>query len=225
MSSRTLETSLLYPDISDIIANPDDIYNPIFKFETKLHTEEKDLDNTDGLLLNDIYIVRNYVENISDYIEIKLSISMGTFLYDVYDYLNNIEVTLITTKQLYKDKQPFSIKERYKAIYLLEKNQGLPNTISQSKDDLNNNMPVVITLQLLDRSAETIRIKTTHGNFDKGINSNSDMSIAGFLKSVISEQTNKILIENKQSIDSFNIEDPDNKDKLKAITIPSLLEL
>lgn len=219
--SRIIDNSKLYPDISDIIGNHPVKYNAIFNFETKLHTEDKDLDYTDAVLLTDIYIIRDYVENMADYIEVKISIPLGTFLYDVYDKLDNIEVTLITTKQLTDNNQLFSVKERYKAAYLLEKNTSIPNTISQSKTDLNNQMPVIITLQLVDRSAETIRVKTTQGNFDMSINKNKDMNIGTFLKSVISEQTNKILIENKQSLDSFNIEEIDNKDNLLSVTIPS----
>lgn len=226
MTSLSVESSMLYPDIQDIIKNPSEDYNAIFSFETKLHTDEKDLDYTDGLWLVDIYIIRNYIENISDYIEIKLSIPVGTFLYDVYDKLDNIEVTIITTKQLRQPNgEPLSIKERYKGIYLLEKNIDIPNMIKQTKEDLNNQMPLIITLQLLDRSVETIRIKTTQGSFDKDINGNKDMGISTFFKSLISEQANKVLIENKPALDGIDIEEPDNKDKLKAITLPSFTRI
>lgn len=219
--SYSLETSMLYPDISDILKNPIENYNPIFSFESKLHTVDKDLDYTDGVSLVDVYILRNYIENISDYIEIKVSIPIGTFLYDIYDNLDNIEFTMITSKQMYKNNEPITVIERYKAIYLLEKNLAIPNTISQTKDDLNNQMPLIITFQLLDRSVEPLRIKTTQGNFDMSINNNKDMSISTFIKSIISEQSNKILIENKPILNGINIEKPDNNDKLKAITLSS----
>lgn len=222
MPSLTTELSQLYPDIADIVKAHDVKYNAAFKFETKLHTVDKDLDHTDGVLLNSISIIRDYVENVSDYIEIQLTISLGTYLYDVYKYLDNIEVTLITHKQRFKEKKPFIVKERYKAVYLLEKNDKIPTTVNQSKEDLNQNMPVVITLQLLDRSVETLRIKTTQGNFDSKLNpKNKDMSPKAFLKSIISEEANKILIENKPALDNISIEEPDQKEQLKAITLPS----
>lgn len=219
--SYSFETSVLFPDISDITKNTDEDYDPIFSFESKLHTVDKDLDYTDGISLVDVYILRNYIENISDYIEVKVSIPVGTFLYDIYDNLDNIEFTMITSKQMRKNGDPVTITERYKAVYLLEKNMAVPNTISQTKEDLNNQMPLIITLQLLDRSVETIRIKTTQGNFDMGINKNKDMGIATFMKSVISEQSNKILIENKPILDGIDIEKTDNIDNLKAITLSS----
>lgn len=222
MPSLTNTESLLHQDINDIIKTPKDKYNAIFSISAKLHTVDKDLDSGDGVILNDISIMRDYVENISDYIEVSLSIHLGTFIYDVYPYLDNIEFTLITHKQLYQGKKPIIHTERYKAVYVLEKNNNIPTTPNQSKADLDQNLPVVITLQLLDRSVETLRIKTTQGNFDKVINpKNKDMSTKAFLKSIISEEANKILIENKPPLDNISIEDPDNTEPLKAITIPS----
>lgn len=219
--ATSISNSLLANDINDILKSHKVNYSGLFTIETKLHTELKDLSTSDGILLSSIYILRDYINNISDYIEVKLSVPLGTFLYDVYEHLDNIEVTLITEKQLYQDKKPYKEKERYKAVFLLDKNTGIPNIINQAKDDLNNRPPITITLQLIDRSVETLRIKTTQGNFDKSINKNSDMSISGFIKSIISEQANKILIENKPSLDKILIEKPDNSDSLKAITIPS----
>ena len=222
MPSLTTEQSQLYPDISDIVEAHDVKYSGAFSFETKLHTVDKDLDYTDGVILNGITIIRDYVENVSDYIEIQLSVPLGTYIYDIYKYLDNIELTLITQKQKYQDKKPFITKERYKAVYLMDKNSKIPTQVNQSKDDLNQNLPIVITLQLLDRSVETLRIKTTQGNFDSKINpKNKDMSPKAFLKSIISEEANKILIENKPPLDAISIEEPDQQDDLKAITIPS----
>jgi len=226
MPSLTTDTSQLYPDIADIVKAYEEKYNAVFTVEAKLHTVDKDLDSTDGVILNGITIIRDYVENISDYIEIQLSMHLGTYIYDVYKYLDNIEVTLITHKQRYKDKKPFTTKERYKAVYLLDKNAKIPTTVNQSKEDLNQNLPIVITLQLLDRSVETLRVKTTQGNFDKKLNpKNKDMSPKAFLKSIISEESNKILIENKPPLDNISIEEPDQQDQLKAITIPSFTRI
>lgn len=222
MPSLTVESSKLYPDIADIIKAPEDKYSAAFLFETKLHTTDKDLDVSDGVILNSILIVRDYKNNMADYIEIQLSMHLGTYVYDVYPYLENIELTLITYKQLHQGKKPFSRKERYKAVYMLDKNDKIPTTSNQSKEDMNQNLPIVITLQLLDRSAETVRVKTTQGNFGKKINPmNKDMGLKSFIKSIVSEEVNKILIENQPPIDSISIEEPDNIEQLASVTIPS----
>jgi len=226
MTSLTVERSLLYPDITDILATHTDKYVSSFNTIVKLHTEEKDLDYTDLINIAGINVLRDYVTNITDYIEIKLTIPLGLFIYEVYPYLDNIEVTLITQKQLYKGKNPVTISERYKAVYLIDKNTAIPTNTSISKFDLDQQLPAVIVLQLIDRSAETIRIKTTQGNFHNRVNiSNKDMSPKAFLKSILSEETNKILIENNPPLDSIQIEEPDNKEQLKSIVIPSYTRL
>lgn len=222
MASHSVESSLLFPDIQDIISShKDSKFDPIVNIEAKLHTVEKDLNYEDGLIISDLNIYRNYVEDISDYIEITFTMLIGTFIHDVYPFLDNIEVTLITEEQLYKSTKPNTILERYKAVYLLDKNSHIGTNVNMSKNDLNQLPPINIVLQLLNRSAETLRIKTIQGNYDKSINKNKDMSIESFLKSIISEQSNKVLIENKPSIDYIEIEKPDNTDKLTSITLPT----
>ena len=217
----SLYNSQLIEDINDIIKPHKDKYVSTFNFKIKLHTEKKDLDYTDGIFLVQLDIIRDFVNNISDYIEAIISIPFGTFMFDVYNYLDNIEITLIYNRQLYNGDKPIEIIERYKAVFLLDKNPKLPNMTNYNKVDLNNQMPLSITFQLIDRSVETLRIKTLTGSFDKAVNSNKSNSIDVFLKSVISEQANKILIENKPCLDNIFIEKVDNTQELKSITIPS----
>jgi len=222
MPSLTVNSSLLFQDINDIQKQPLEKYVSTFNIIVKLHTEEKDLDYVDNVTIAGINILRDYIENITDYIEVKLTIPLGTFVYDVYPHLDNIEVTFITEKQLYNTKKPVLRTERYKAVYLIDKNTSIPTNTSQSRNDLNQNLPVVISLQLVDRSAETLRIKTTNGSFHNKINpANTDMSPKSFIKSIISEEANKILIENNPPIDSVFIEEPDNKEQIQALVLPS----
>jgi len=90
------DQSRLSLDINDVIAPFDDSsYHQYFLFEAKLHTVDKDLTIEDGIAVNNIKILRDYIDNVSDYIEIGVIIPQGTFIYDVYDKLDNIEFTLI----------------------------------------------------------------------------------------------------------------------------------
>lgn len=214
------DQSRLSLDINDVIAPFDDSsYHQYFLFEAKLHTVDKDLTIEDGIAVNNIKILRDYIDNVSDYIEIGVIIPQGTFIYDVYDNLENIEFTLICKKQL--GGKSNTIKTRYRAIYLLDKNKNYSNIYNQTKEDLNQLAPIIITLQLVDRSVEVIRLKTTSGSFDPTVNKNKDMSITNFLKSVISTETNKILIENRPSLEALDIEPPDNTEPLQSLTIKS----
>ncbi len=79
----------------------------------------------------------------------------------------NIEIIFIITKQFYKNKKLVSITKKYKIVY---KNRNLTDVISGSKDDLNKQLPIVVTFQLLNIAVETIKIKIIFNNINKLIN-------------------------------------------------------
>ena len=219
----TFDKSRVQNDINEIIA-PDKskVYHPYFMYTLKLHTVDKDLGPEDNIVLHSIKIERNYLDNIHDYIEIEALIPQGVFFTDIYDYLNNMEATLICAKQLSdSEDSPVMVSERYRLIYPLDKNREYPNLVSQLPGDLNNLPPIRVVFQLVDRAAEALRIKTVSGSFDPKITKNKDMSIKSVLKSIISSQANKILIENKPCLEAVYIEEPDNTEQLKAFTLNS----
>lgn len=206
-SSRIIE------DINDIVKNKPSVKASI-DIEIKLHTEVSDLNYEDGVYLDGIFIQKDFANNITDYIEINLKVGLGTYIYDIYDYLHNIELSLI-----YVDQLSEKIIERYKAVYLKDSNSRIPVILNASKTDLNQQPAVNIKLQLLDRSAEIMRIKTTQGNFDAGLNGKS--TIENFFKSIIGDQASKLSIENKPCLDAIDIEKPDNTNPVTSITLPS----
>lgn len=214
--------SLIFQDIADIIELPSDPYSSEFVSEVKLHTVDKDLDNRDGVSVAGIHVYRDYLERMSDYIEIQVTCLLGTYVYDIYPYLHNIELTLYTFRQEKPGGQEIMVAERYKAVYLLERNMSTPVVTQAPRENLNQELPISLTLQLIDRSSETLRIKTLQGSFDKRINpTNTDMTTGVFLKSLLSSHVDKILIENRPAIDRLEIEPPHNAEELKAITIPT----
>lgn len=221
MSAQTTDTSATYLDIKDIIANHSEPYSSTFSMEAKLHTVDKDLSSLDHITVVEMSILRDYVLNMSDYTEITLLVPIGTFVYDIYPYLDNIEVTLIVNKQLSKDGKVQRVMERYKAVYLLDKNKNKPTMSSASKEDLNQELPTTLTLQLLDRAVEVLRIKTTQGSFDHRVSSNKNLTVENFIRSVVSEEANKILIENKPILNHIDIEPVDNKEPLSGLVVPS----
>lgn len=224
--STNAKTSPIFLDVKDIISQPQDPYSSFFETEVKLHTVDKNLDNKDGLVVAGWLLFRDYRKNISDYVEITLTCLLGSYCYDIYPYLNNIELTVYTKRQLKPGGKPVVIAERYKAVYLLDRNMNTPSKPKGTKDDLNQRPPVKLTLQLLDRSSEVLRIKTVQGSFDKSVNSsNKDMSVGSFLQSLISAQVGKVSVEGKPVIDAVNIEPPSNTASLKSITIPSGVRL
>lgn len=200
-------------------------YNPVFGVEAILHTKEKDIRYTEGFHIHDLVIIRDYVNNIGDIIEASFSIPLGTFIYDIYDNLDNIEVTLKTEKQFFKssngiDKEPVVTVERYKAVYLRDKNSNIPNNKENSKDDLNQNLPLILYFQLLDTSVESIRIKTTGGN-----PALEETDLKDIVRNIISTETANILVNNKPPIDFIQIEKFDNEKPIKDLVIPSFTRI
>lgn len=196
---------------------------PYFQSSMTLHTPNKDLTSSDGIYLSSLVVHRDYVENIGDYIHASVVIPLGTFMYDVYDYLENIEVTIRKRKQFNRldknsknDRHPISV-ERYKAVFSKEKNAAVPNTKEMSKEDYNQRLPITLSLQLMDRSVEAIRIKTTSSSFSM----EGDVKATSMLRNILSKETANILVDNKLPIDFIQVDDPDNKAPLNNVVIPS----
>lgn len=210
--------SKLAPDLNDILAS-NTPYKPSIEIELKLHTELKDLTTADGVSLDSILQIRDYENNISDYTEVKLIVSLGTYNYDIYPYLANIEITLVYYDQVYEGSKPAKVVERYKAVYLKDLNDKIPTMLNASKDDLNQQAPISLTLQLIDRAAEVLRIKTVSGNFEPSTNGGKKADV--FLRSLISAQCTKALIENKPAIQSIEVEKADNVEDIPSVTLPS----
>lgn len=223
--SHTPHSSLdskLTDDINDILASTE-LYKPSIEIEVKLHTAYKDLGSVDGLSMLSMLQVRDYENNISDYIEIRLIVSLGTYIYDIYPYLDNIEVTLVYYDQIYKGSKPIKVLQRYKAVYLKDLNDKIPTILNVSIDDLNQQPPVTLTLQLIDRSAEVLRIKTISGNFEPKINGTKKVDV--FLRSIIAAQCVKVLVDNKPAIEAVDVEKADNVENIASVTIPSYTRL
>jgi hypothetical protein len=214
--------SKLTNDLNDILDSTSD-YKPTIEIELKLHTEEKDLTTADGIVLGSILQIRDYENNVADYTEVKLIVYLGTYVYDIYPNLSNIEVTLIYYDQLYEGDKPAKVVERYKAVYLKDLNAQIPTLLNASMNDLNQQAPITLTLQLLDRSAEVIRVATVQGNFEPSMNGGKKPDV--FLRTIISDQGSKITIENKPAIQSIDIEKADNVEDIPSITLPSFTRI
>lgn len=196
---------------------------PTFAYETVIHTKDANLTYTSGIFLLSLYISRDYENAMTDYIEAKFSVPLGTFIEDIYPYLENCEVTLRVKKQFSSGgvvSKPVIASERYKAIFLKDKNSVVPNNKTQTKADLDQQLPAAITLQLLDRSAEAIRIKTTAGGVkyesSSGLSGKSDAQ--GYLENIFTQECKKILIDGKPIVPVVKVIKPDNNTTPKIAT-------
>lgn len=195
-----------------------------FRFTCEVHCATKNLTYADMVYMKDLAVFRDYEDNFADVIELSLMFPMGTFMYDVYDGMENLEITLKELTQFYEaaaartDTKPYVKTTRYKAVYLKDKNKAIPNTRAMSRDDLNQRLPVVVMFQLIEKPAEAMRIKTTGGSFSCG---NGGVTAEQFLRNTFSEESNKILVDNQPPIDVFDIAKFDNTGAVKQLLIPS----
>ena len=193
----------------------------VFKMEVVIHTKDKNISSDDNIYLHALIVNRDYENNIGDHIEAQISIPPGTFIEDVFPYLENCEVTVRVKKQYTVNgsvgKKPFVSATKYKAVFLKDKNRSLPNNKLYSKIDMNQQPSFILTLQLIDKSVEAMRIKTAGGSFSiTGVK-----GVKEALKTVLSSEASKVFVENKPCIDFIQMQEPDNPGKLDSLTMPS----
>lgn len=222
---NTIQSTALWPDISDIINNKDgNTSNISLDIDIKIHNELYDITKYEGLSMIGTVISRDYVGNIGDYMEAVFKIPLGTYILQIYPYLNNTEVSFIRDERIIVKGKPSVRIERYKAVFLKDRNASLPTHVAGSLSDMNQSGTVPLVLQLIDRSVEVLRIKTTFGAFDKASVTETNVpnyKINDFLSSILSQEANKIILDGKAAIDFIDIEKPDNTENLSSLVLPS----
>lgn len=215
MSDFIIEQSVIWPDIKDIMYSGQKEVR--YEYRGLLHTEKEDIPI---LKIVTIDVIRDYINKIGEEIHIDFMIGFGDYIYKLYPYRNNLELTI--KKILLNDtggnvaKDSTISVERYKAIFLVNENQVV-NTSNLSHIDINTlnaSDTVSIKLQLIDRALEVLRIKTTHGIY-KNITQRQLMS------SILISESNKITIDGKPSVPGLDLVDPDNEDVKNNIVIPN----
>lgn len=215
-------SSPLFQDMRDIATEPPG-YKAYFLYGTTLHTKNEDIDESKRLFISSFKTYSDFVGAMTDYIEIDLYCSLGTYIYDIYPYADDLELTVKVWKQHRLGEETTGyVEERFKAVFLMEKNNSIPTAKGAPRDILDREPPVIITLQLLDRSAMALRAKTTQGAFNNVLSeTNVDMTGSSLLKSILSTEASQIKITSDVAIDAVNIEEADNKTPMESIVIPT----
>ena len=219
--SVTLADSPLYDEIHEI-TKPEAGFRPHFLLAVTIHTKEKDLTIDDGVILFGQTLVRDYVGSMGDYIDIDLKILPGTFVYDLYPYADELEVTLSITKQLRTTGGSYVTDTTYTASYPLDKNNQLPTNSTAPREVLNTRPHLDVKLQLTDKSVMAMRVLTCQGIVNmKESEKNKDMKPDAILKSIINTETDKLKVGGKPIIDKITIEPGDNDTPRETVVIPT----
>ncbi len=209
-----LETTTLRPILKKIIAGGKKAVR--FNYEGILHTVKENIPITKLISLD---IIRDYGGKVGDYGYLEVLIPMGVYTNRIYPYRNNLEFTIKRMELqeegmgLEKNKKPLITK--YKAIFLADQNPIVnakgPDMANENDMDISN--IVTLKLQVVDRSLEPLRIKTTDGvykNFDHKT----------IIHSTLLYESYKILIDGKPAVDGLDIVEPDNTETHKHVVVP-----
>lgn len=187
----------------------------------KIHTKNKDIECYRLVTMD---IERDYAHTTFEYIQVKLAIPLGDFVYDIYPYRHNLEVSIYkrqisstnNSKQIGKD----ILLQRYKAIFPSDiNNEPVGTELSRKgQEELNLNGLSYPQLQLLDRQIEPIRVVTIGGTIRQ-------KSYEDIIKIFVESESNKIKVDGRSPIEAIDIVKPDNSAIQSQTLIPYTVKL
>lgn len=214
MPSYELESSPIWMDVRNII---DSGVKPVrFEYRGQIHTEKQDFTVLKILSIDN---VRDYANNVGEHIQVKFKIPLGDYLSKLYPFRTNLEMSIKRTELADggTQRQPNSKIQlrRYKAVFSADKNPVLTGSQYEQYDteSLNNMQILDVTLDLLDRSLEVLRIKTVStGGF-------TGLTPKRLIMSVLGGESGKVLIDGNPSADGVDIVEPDNSDVQDSLVV------
>lgn len=205
----------IYQEIQSIINDgPKPVY---FTWTAIIHVGE---DEFEAIKLIDIDFKKDYVNNFSDEILLRLLIPYGLWGKVIYPNRTKLEITLIrkpieeVADVDKKDEDIESIK--YTAVPLVTDRLPIPtgkevNTLTMREMDMKSVFPV--DFQLFDKSIERLRMVTVGGIFRR-------TSAADVIKSVLATESAKVKIKTGKTFEGVDIVEPDNKEKREHVLVP-----
>jgi hypothetical protein len=208
-----LEKLQIWPDVKRILTAGQ---NPVrFEYSAEVHTVDKDFKVLKVITLD---IVRDYVNWFSDYLLIEFILPLGDYVRDFYPYRTNLELTL-TRRQLYETgtspvKNSVPEVYRYKAVFMPDHPSfkcGEYDSIPQQR--LNLLDTVTVTLQLLNRSLEPLRILTVGGVYKQ-------VTMRKLIYSLLGARSQEVLVDGRPAVEGLDLVEPNNQKTYPQITIP-----
>lgn len=207
------DDSSIWSEVQDIVSAKTS--RILYDYQGTVHTEKEDFAVWD---LNSFEMVRDYATTVAGTGRVIFKIGLGDYVRRFYPYRNNLEFTLkrIPLKEgstEANDRQEIMV-ERYKAIFNPKNNPpiGGSELETYSSEQLNNSEIVEVYLELVNRSMEPLRIKTTRGSF-------KNVKMADVIRSILGGESLKVLVDGRPSIDALDIVEPDNKETVPFVVL------
>lgn len=205
----------LFQEIKQII---DEGPKPIsFGWVAKIHAMDKEFE---AIQFIDLDFKKDYVNNFSDEIMLRLLIPYGLWGKVIYPNRTKLEITLIrkpleeVSDEVDSEKKIESL--RFTAVPLITDSLPIPtgkeiNTLSLAEMDRVN--VFAIDFQLFDKSIERLRLVTVGGIFRR-------VSASDVIKSVLATESSKVKIQTGKTFEGVDIIEPDNKEKREHVLVP-----
>jgi hypothetical protein len=210
-----LEQSPLWMEIRPIM---EDKAKPVkYEYRGMLHTTKEDIPI---FKIVSIDVVRDYTTCMGDRRHIEFKMALGDYITRMYPYRTNLELSV---KRIQLEETSGQAKEdakieteRYKAVFLPKANIHPSGTeLEQHDTESMNKVDLVdVKLDLLDRSLEPLRVKTTSGVF-------RNATAHQLMHSVMVGESNKIKVDGKPAIDGIDIVKPHNQALNRHIILKS----
>ena len=212
------KNSPLYLDVKKIIDEPSPLSKYIYK--AKIHTEEEDIPTIKIISFN---IIRDYVAAYSDYMYIEVSIPLGDYVYKIFPFRENLEISIKMEQILYPGQEHTYQEEgdtilRYKAVF--DPGNEVPGSSLAELDivTLNNADIKTLKFQLLEVCSVPIMISRVYGNHSK-------KEPESLLREIIGKGVTNIEIDGKAAISSIDIYPPDNLVKVSDLVVKDGMHL
>lgn len=210
-----IEKLPLYQEIKDVIKEGP---KPIsYVWVATIHAEDKEFE---ALQLIDLDFKKDYVNNFSDEILLRLLIPFGLWSKIIYPNRAKLEITLLrkplaeVSDDVKKDEDIESI--RYTAVPVITENLPIPtgkelNAFSMKELDVRDVFS--IDFQLFDKSIERLRMVTVGGIFRR-------VTASDVVKSILATESSKVKIKTGKTFEGIDLVEPDNKEKREHVLIP-----
>ena len=195
---------LITNEVLDIMSTPPSYKNIVY--EIIFHNKDTDLPIK---LFESIEINSDYNNKIADHIIVNVQMGTGDYVFDVFKYKDNIELTI----NIKRDNVLYSSKT-YKAVLIntTDNMSGIGSNID--KESLNKSGLTRVNFELIDTSVEVLRVVKTSGIY-------KDMNMRDVITTMLKTGCSTVKVNGETLSPTINMVEPNNTSVYKHIIVPT----
>lgn len=186
------------------------------RLEAVIHADGQDYD---VFRLMSFDVVRDYVTNMMDVIQVGIQVPLGDYQWLVHPKRDALEMTITKTylKSVGDKEDKDKDKEKIKYKCIVDPSNPAHETSdihNFSQQAINLADMVMVKFRLVDLKVEPLRVKMVQGSY-RGIKP------ADLIKSVMIGESQKVKVDGKPAADGIDLVEPDKKEPSTQIVLPS----